>query len=90
MVKYEKNKNTNYCYDWEKLKICDYVFTDSNNSFCSGGITYEIGLLVIEITASLIITKDDSNNIEKCSVKNRTPKQPPYAYYLGAFQSNNI
>lgn len=87
-IKYPKDENKNYRYDWENLKVGDYVFTDSNSGFCSGGLTYDVGVLVIEITDEEITTEDSSGQKEKWCKIAKTPKQPPWAYYLGAFQSN--
>jgi len=86
--KYSKDENKDYRFDWENLKVGDYVFTDSDVSFCSGGLPYGVGDLVIEITEEEIITEDSSGVKQKWYKKGKTPKEPPWAYYLGAFQSN--
>lgn len=86
--KYSKDENKDYRFDWENLKVGDYVFTDSDVGFCSGGLMHGVGDLVIEITEEEIITEDSSGKKEKWCKKEKTPKQPPWAYYLGAFQSN--
>lgn len=86
--KYPKDDNKPYRYDFENLKVGDYVFDDSNVGFCSGGIVYGVGMLVTDITETEIVTVDGSDKKEKWDKKSRLPKQPPTAYFLGAFQSN--
>jgi hypothetical protein len=82
-----EDKILNYRNDWENLKIGDLVYTDSNSGFCTGGIAYGIGIKVINITDDLIITKD-SGIVERWCRKNKTPKQPPFAYYLSVYTTN--
>jgi hypothetical protein len=88
--KYTKDKNKPYRDDWENLKVGDYVFTDSDVGFCSGGLNYGCGELVVKITKTEIITKQAySVKKQRWNKNNKTHIQPPSAYYLGAFQSNN-
>jgi len=86
--KYPKDETKEYRYDWDNLKIGDFVFDDSNVGFCSGGIAHGVGILVINITKKNIVTIDGRGKVEKWDKKTRLPKQPPTAYFLGAFQSN--
>ena len=84
---YTKDKSKPYQYDWENLKVGDFVFDDSDSSFCSGGLTYGFGKLVIDIDESTITTQDSSGTKAKWNKLDRTQIEPPYPYYLGAFQS---
>ena len=84
---YTKDKSKPYQYDWENLKVGDFVFDDSDSGFCSGGLTYGFGQLVIDIDESTITTQDSSGTKAKWNKLDRTLMQPPYLCYLGAFQS---
>ena len=84
---YTKDESKPYQYYWENLKVGDFVFDDSDSGFCSGGLTYGFGKLVIDIDESTITTQDSSGTKEKWNKSDRTLMQLPYPYYLGAFQS---
>jgi hypothetical protein len=84
---YAKDESKPYQYDWENLKVGDFAFDDSDIGFCSGGLTYGRGILVIDIDESTITTQDSSGTKAKWNKLDRTLMEPPYPYYLGAFQS---
>lgn len=84
---YRKDESKPYRYDWENLKVGDIVFDDSDVSFCSGGLPYGFGDLVVDIDDTTITTQNSCGDKEKWNKIDRTPMQPPWAYYLGAFQS---
>lgn len=88
--KYPKDDTKPYRYDFENLKVGDYVFSDSNRGFCSGGIKYGVGYLVTEITESEIVTVDGSSKEDKWCRASKFCKEPlSSVYFLGAFQSQN-
>ena len=62
---YTKDESKPYQYDWENLKVGDFVFDDSDSGFCSGGLTYGFGKLVIDIDESTITTQDSSGTKAK-------------------------
>jgi hypothetical protein len=86
MSKYNKDPNKKYRNDWDNLKVGDYIFSDCNGP-CSGGMSYGIGELVTKITDKNIHSKD-SEGKSTWNKKTKYHVGPPYAYFLGAFQSN--
>lgn len=82
------NEQKKYRYDFENLKVGDFVFDECNRGFGSGGYGYNIGMLVTEITEDEILTISESGKSERWDKNTRKPKQPPTEYYLAAFQSN--
>lgn len=86
MDKYKKDPNKKYRYDWNNLKVGDYVFT-SCNGLCPGGLEYGIGEIVTNIIAGTIYTRD-SYGKTKWDMQTKRSVNPPRSYYLAAFQSN--
>ena len=86
--KYKKDKTKVYSDDWENLKIGDYVFSECISAMGSGGLSYEIGELVIDITKNEILTEDDSGNKSKWDRKTLNALHEPFGYYLSLYQKN--
>lgn len=86
-MEYKKDPNRPYRYDWENLIVGDYVFDECHSGVGSGGYGYGIGSKVIKITKTEIIAEDSSSNKERWNKKTRNSNQPPWAYYLAAFQT---